>query len=139
MTTLQPSKKSPLLVHISTALLWTALALAFLLQFMHANWELGLVFSSLLRGLVLVFVLHIYLILGIAKGRNSARWIYLLFFIGALLIAPPSIDGLADTPMIVTTEIVQISAQFFAFLGLFTRSSNAWFKACSATAMKNIP
>jgi hypothetical protein len=139
MTTLQPNNKPPQLVHISTILLWTALALAFVLQFMHLNWEFGLVFSSLLKGLVLVFVLHIYLILGIAKGRNSARWIYLLFFIGALLIAPPSIDDFADTPMIVATEILQISAQFFAFLGLFMRSSNTWFKTSSTTAMEKIP
>lgn len=137
MTTLQPSNESPRLIRISTALLWAALALGLALQFMYAQWEFSVVLSSLFRGLILVFALHIYLITGIASGRNSARWLSLLFFIGGLFFSPPSVEGFVDVPMIVVTEITQISMQCFAFVGLFMRSSNAWFKARSAKVLAN--
>lgn len=132
MTITSPTVATPRLTRLSTNLLWFAFALALALQVIYADGNIGVVFNNLMKGLILVFTLHAYLIVGISKGRNSARWISLLLFVGGLFFAPPSIDGFESAPLTISTETAQVCAQCLAYIGLFAQSSNAWFKSVSA-------
>jgi hypothetical protein len=105
-----------------------ALSVGVILQFVYADWDMAHTLRTLLGSLVLVFVLHAYLIVGISKGRRSARWIYLLFFIGGLAIAPPNLAEFASNPVVVSIRTGQVCLQALAFLLLFTPQANAWFK-----------
>ncbi|MBS0369330.1 MAG: hypothetical protein JSS57_09030 [Proteobacteria bacterium] len=129
MTKSSPSIETPRIVHISTKLLWLAMALAMILQLIYAKWHFDVVLNSFLNGLILVFALHAYLIIGISRGRNSARWISLMFFVGGLFLAPPSIAAFPNAPLQVSVEVSQILSQCIAFIGLFTPPSNAWFRS----------
>jgi hypothetical protein len=130
---------APPLVRFSSALLWAALAAGFLLQLIYADWNPTEAVRTLLGGLVLVFALHAYLIVGIAKGRRSARWIYLMFFLGALAISPPNIAEFALDPAVVGTELGQVLLQAIAFPLLFTPKANTWFKQATRQVSANEP
>ncbi len=123
-----PPTPSPKHVQWSIALLWAALGAALLLQLLYADLDVRAAFRAVMGGLILVFGLYAYLTVGIAKGRASARLIYILLFTGGLVLSPPSIAGFEADPAVVSVELAQVLAQMLAFALLFTPQANAWFK-----------
>lgn len=83
-----------------------------------------------------MFGLYAYLTVGISKGRPSARWIYLLLFVGGLVLSPPSIAGFRTDPVVVSVELAQVLVQVAAFALLFTPQARVWFKQKAAEPAK---
>jgi hypothetical protein len=99
---------------------------------MYADWDAREAIRTLAGGMILVFALHGYLIYRISRGRSSARLIYLLFFFGGLAFAPPNVLEFWSEPLLVSTEVAQVTLQAVAFVLLFTPAANEWFKGLTA-------
>lgn len=116
-------------------LLWFALGLGLFLQLLYfGSFD---AFSALAKrggAILLMFAIHGYLILGIARGRNSARWISFSFFVGGLFFAPPRILDFAEEPVTISVETIQASIQAIAFILLFTTAGKSWFTTRLALA-----
>ena len=122
----------PKKVRYSQYLLWSALALGLSTQLLDFdNLKFSAASFDFSAFLVLALALHAYLIVGISRGRNSARWIYFLFFIGGLFFAPPNLTELRDEPLTAVAGIAQICLKALAFLWLFTKPGKHWFEPAS--------
>lgn len=110
--------------------LWTCLFLGFVLRTIDGNsFSPALVEAFFSSGQFLSFAIYAYLIVGISKGRKSARMLLLAFFVGGLLLAPPTFSALRDYSLIGAIEATQLCLQVVALVWLFTAPGKGWFAA----------
>ncbi len=76
---------------------------------------------------LLVAALYGYLIVGVSKGRNSARRVILLLFVLGLIAAPPSWDAIIEAPVFGVFWTAHFSMYVAALFLIFTAPGKAWF------------
>jgi hypothetical protein len=117
--TFAPSSDAPRLVRAAVYLLWAVLGVGVLLRFAFFDAQ-TMTLAKLVWLMAIGLLLHGYFIMGIAKGRNSARWLYpVLLLLGALATPPELTDPFDVLPLVV---------QAGALIALFAGGANRWFR-----------
>ena len=77
----------------------------------------------------LIYVVSIFLIYKIGKGRNWARWALLIIFAIAIPLGVlPTFDSIEHNPVHALLGIAQLAAFVAAVFLLFQRQSSEWFR-----------
>ncbi|RJX30007.1 MAG: hypothetical protein C4525_13265 [Desulfarculus sp.] len=119
----------PAKIKTAATLLYISLALGLLRGFWEwpANKELSLLVYLIVAVVLAVLVLFIYLI---GRGVNWARIVMLVLFLIGLPFAVLDLPHkLTAQPVPALVEMGQVAAQVVAFVLLFARDANAWFRA----------
>jgi hypothetical protein len=124
------AKHQPLEVSRAVALLWTSLAVGLL----RSVWNISFNSQGSATGLAIFWfvffgILHFFLILKVAHGRNWARVTYVvLFALGIPFVAFGLVESFQDSPLLAFIWIALFSMQLVAIFLLFMPKSSAWYR-----------
>jgi uncharacterized membrane protein len=77
---------------------------------------------------LLIYAVSVFLIYQISKGKNWARWLFLMIFAIAFpLSVLPTLDAISHNPIHALMGLIQLGLYIVAMLYLFHRSSTEWF------------
>jgi hypothetical protein len=116
---------APKRVRFSVYALWTVLLFALVVRFVFFDSE-SMSLSKLLWLSALGAAIHGYFIIGISKGRNSARWVYPVLLVFGALASPPTLSDPFD--------VLPLLVQVLALIVLFTGDANRWFRRAPVPA-----
>jgi hypothetical protein len=79
---------------------------------------------------LLLYVVILFLIYQIGKGRNWARWsVVVLFAIGIPMYILPNFDAMFHNPIHSLLGVLALGLYIVALVFLFQENSSAWFNA----------
>ena len=79
--------------------------------------------------LIVLFALFLGLVLLISRGRSMiAKWVYVILFVGGLLVTAPGLGGIFDLGLLGVVQAVQLLLQVIAVGLLFAPPAGAWLR-----------